>query len=402
LQVGCRIEKPGGPTLPAGIDLSQNRSQLALPLWIVALSLLLAFCYFASSLCIIVVLAAFLAIVVEPLIMQLERLRIPRMVSAAVVIVAGTALVGTLMYGSYRHISDAVDQLPFYARRVGKAMAPITRKIEKVQDTAGKLSAPAPPKRVQEVRVRSEYPDWTTYVIRGVGPVSGVIIIVGVVPFLMFFILIQKNRLKQKLSIMWGDDIDVSAFANSVTRMVRGFVVGNLIIGASMAIVTTGVLLALKVDGAVLLGCISGLLNLIPFLGAIVGSIIPMAAALFQGEPISKLLLILLTVVSLHAIASNLLIPRIIGRRVSVSPVAATVGILFWGWLWGLIGVLLAVPLTAFVKIVADSHPRLYKIGNLLAERPRTVPPWSRATAAHHNETPTSFAIKDWKPSVKG
>lgn len=382
--------------MPAGIDLSQSRAQLALPLWIVAILLFIAFCYFASSLCITVVLASFLAIVVDPLIVQIERLRIPRVISVAVVIIAGTALIGTAMYGSYRQISSALDQLPQYTLRVRDAIAPITRKIEKVQDTAGKMSPTPSPKRVQEVKVRSEYPDWTTYVIRGVGPVSGVIIIIGVVPFLMFFILIQKNRLKQKLSIIWGNQIDVSSFAGNVTRMVRGFVIGNLLIGAAMALVTAVVLMFLKIDGAFLLGCVSGVLNLIPFLGAIAGSIVPMGAALFQGEQLGNLLLILLVVISLHAISANFLIPRIIGRRVAVSPVAATVGILFWGWLWGLIGVLLAVPLTAFVKIVADSHPNLDKIGDLLAERPKMVPAWSRS-----NVTPTSLEYRKPQTAVK-
>jgi hypothetical protein len=65
------------------------------------------------------------------------------------------------------------------------------------------------------------------------------------------------------------------------------------------------------------------------------------------------------------------MIPKIIGSRVSIGPVAATAGILFWGWLWGLIGILLAVPLTALVKIVADCHPSLIHISNLLAESPR-------------------------------
>jgi predicted PurR-regulated permease PerM len=367
--------------LPSAPEVSQNPSRLALPLWIVALLLFMAFCYFASSLCITVVLASFLAIVIDPLITRLQRLRIPRVVGAAVVIVAGTALIGAAMYGSYRQISDAIDQLPRYTERVKDAIEPITRKIEKVQATAGRISPTPAAKRVPEVKVRSEYPDWTTYIIRGVGPVSGFIIIIGVVPFLMFFILIQKNRLKQKLSIIWGDQIDVSLFAGDVTRMVRGFVVGNLLIAASMVIVTTITLLLLKIDDPLLLGCISGALNLIPFLGAIVGSIVPIGAALFQGQPLSKMLVIFLVVVGLHAISTNFLIPRIIGRRVAVSPVAATVGILFWGWLWGLIGVLLAVPLTAFVKIVADSHPNFSKIGNLLAERPKIVPPWSRSSA---------------------
>ncbi len=363
-------------------DLVQNRwlSQIVFLLWILTLSLIVAFCYFASSLCITLLLAAFLAIVADPLIMYFERWHISRMVSAAVLIVAGTALIGTLAYMSYRQGSDVVDDLPQYARRVAQVIAPLNKKIQKVQDSAGRLNSEMPTKKVPEVKIKGEYPEWTSYVIRGVGPVSGAAIIIGVVPFLMFFLLVQKNRLKQKLAIVWGDEIDVSAMATRVTRMVRGFVLGNVVIGSLMALITVAVLFAMHVQGAAVLGTISGLLNLVPFLGAILGTVVPLGAALLQNEPVSTLTIIVVTVILLHVISANLLVPRMIGRRVSISPVAATVGILFWGWLWGLIGVLLAVPLTAFVKIVADSHPSLGKIANLLADRPIAVPPWSRVS----------------------
>jgi predicted PurR-regulated permease PerM len=365
-------------------DLLQNRTfgRLLLPLWILALALLVAFCYFASSLCIIVLLAVFLAIVVDPVITRFERWHVSRMVSSAVVIGATTILIGSMIYASYRQVSGAIDDLPEYARRVGEAIAPVTKGIQKVQDSAGRLNPEIPTKKVQEVKVRGDYPDWTTYVIRGVGPVSGVIIIVGVVPFLMFFLLIQKDRLKQKLCIVWGDEFDVSAFANSVTVMVRGFVMGNLIVGALMALVTMAVLYALSLQGAVLIGALSGFLNLVPFVGAILAAIVPMGASLLQYQPTRNLAIIFVTVIALHTISGYLLVPRLVGRRVSVSPVAATVGILFWGWLWGLIGVLLAVPLTAFVKIVADSHPSLEKIAKLLAERPSAVPAWPSTSLA--------------------
>jgi predicted PurR-regulated permease PerM len=96
---------------------------------------------------------------------------------------------------------------------------------------------------------------------------SGAIIIIGVVPFLMFFLLIQKVHLKQKLAIEWGETIDVCSFATSVTSMVRGFAIGNLLIAAAMALVTIVVLFAMETDGAVLIGTVSGFLNLIPFVG---------------------------------------------------------------------------------------------------------------------------------------
>jgi hypothetical protein len=86
------------------------------------------------------------------------------------------------------------------------------------------------------------------------------------------------------------------------------------------------------------------------------------------------------TVVSLHLLSANLLIPKLIGSRVNIGPVAATVGMLFWSWLWGGIGLLLAVPLTAFVRLVADCHPVPLPISNLLAERPGAIPRWALAS----------------------
>ncbi|HTZ46466.1 MAG TPA: AI-2E family transporter [Verrucomicrobiae bacterium] len=365
-------------------DVPVNRwlAQIVFLLCCLVLALVVVFCYFESSLCITVLVASFLAIVVDPVIMFFERLHISRMVSAAVVILAGTAIVVGVAYASYTQVADVVDDMPEYARRVGQMITPITKKIEKVQDSAGRLTAEMPTKKVPEVKVKQDYPEWTSYLIRGVGPMSGAAIIIGVVPFLMFFLLIQKNRLKQKLSIVWGERIDVSDLASRVTRMVRGFVIGNLVIGSLMALITIGVLIALNMSGAAILGTITGFINLIPFLGAILGALILVGAALVQNQPVTTLLVILATVIALHTISANYFIPRFIGHRVNISPVAATIGILFWGWLWGLIGVLLAVPLTALVKIVADSDPSLAKIGNLLAEKPVAVPPWSPAKAA--------------------
>jgi predicted PurR-regulated permease PerM len=139
-------------------------------------------------------------------------------------------------------------------------------------------------------------------------------------------------------------------------------------------------LLALGMEGAFALGIVSGFLNLIPFLGAVLASVIPLLAATLQFGTAGPFLIIAGTIVTLHLVSANLLIPKLIGSPVNIGPVAATVGMLFWSWLWGGVGLLLAVPLTAFVKLVADCHPALLPISNLLAERPRTVPRWAQAS----------------------
>src|SRR5208337_3111325 len=111
-----------------------------------------------------------------------------------------------------------------------------------------------------------------------------------------------------------------------------------------------------------------------PFLGLIVSLALPLAAALILFNTLGPFIIITLTIVLLHVVSANLLIPKFIATRVSIGPVAATVGILFWGWLWGVMGLLLGVPLTALVKLVADLHPSLCH----LSLTPRPMPRWVR------------------------
>lgn len=348
--------------------------RIAWLLLILVVLLALAFCYFANSFCITLLLGAFIAILVDPLVTYLERFHFQRSVSAALTVLAGVLIFCTIFYFSYGRVSLLVENMPRYSDKLRDVIKPVTQKIAKVQETATSLNSTetAPARKVAEVKIR-ETPTWPAFLIRGVAPVWGAIIMIGVVPFLVFFNLIGKQQMEEILSSSFGGIIDVPKFSRRVTRMVRGYAMGNLLIGAAMSVITVTVLLAIKLEGALVLGIVSGFLNLIPFLGVVLAAIILLAAGLLQFTTAAPFVVIVLTVVALHVISANYLIPKIVGSRVNIGPVAATGGILFWGWLWGVMGVLLAIPLTAFVKIVADSHPSLIHISNILAESPRPV-----------------------------
>jgi predicted PurR-regulated permease PerM len=352
-------------------------------LWVVVTAIVVAFAYFTSSLCITFLLAGFLALVFDPIPTYLERLRIPRVLSTGVLILAGGLGVAVLVHLSYGKASQLVEDFPDYADRIHDAFEPLNQRIEKVQKTAGSITAgPASPvtrKAPPVVRVADQpQPAWPSYLIRGVGSVWGAIIVGGIVPFLMFFMLVRKSHLYGWVANTFGDTVDVANFTTMLTKMVRGFVVGNVIIGSAMAAVMVGVLYALKLPGAVPLGIASGFLNLVPFLGAILAAGLPLFASILQFDSPAPFVVIVVVAVALHLVSANFLVPRFIGSRLNIGPVAATMGMLFWGWLWGIMGVLLAVPLTACVKLVADCHPSLIHISTLLAEKPRGVPQWAQ------------------------
>ena len=363
------------PAPPPGTTNEKYLPRISGLLLVIAAGVAIAFCFFASSICITLALAAFLSILVEPIVIAMERVRIPRALAAGIVLIAGMASLGYGGYRLYGKASELAEVLPGYAGQLQQALAPLNRKIERMKQTAGSLGNDGVQKKVPEVQVR-ETVSWPSYLVRGVGSVWGALIIAGVVPFLMFFMLTRKEHMSGRLLEIFGERIDVPDFAHRVNQMVRGYVVGNLIIGSVMSVCTLLMLLTLHMKGAISIGIVSGFLNLIPFLGLLLAVALPITAAMLQYFGASAYVAIVGTILLLHFFSANLLVPRFVGRRVSIGPVAATVGMLFWGWLWGVMGLLLAVPLTAFVKIVADTHPSLQHVSNILAVKPRPVARW--------------------------
>ena len=380
--------------LPPSTSASDNLlSRIAILLFVLVAGLLTLFGYFASSICITVVLAGFLAILFDPVVVTLEKMHLPRSLAAAAIVLAGVGLIGLLGYLFYGRAMSFAEELPVYASKVQQTIEPISRKIQHLQQSAGSLTNDAhPTKKVPEVRLQ-ESPTWPDYLVRGVGSVWGVLIIAGVVPFLTFFMLCTKDQMAIRMDGLFGSGKDAARFITNLNQMIRGFVAGNLIVGSVMAVATTLVLWGIGIQGAIPLGIASGLLNLLPFLGLIVSLALPLAAALLQFNTPGPYIVITLTVLFLHVVSANLLIPKFIANRVSIGPVAATVGILFWGWLWGVMGLLLAVPLTAFIKLVADLHPSLCHLSNMLALTPRPTPRWVR-----YGETALGRAIPYLRP----
>ena len=115
------------------------------------------------------------------------------------------------------------------------------------------------------------------------------------------------------------------------------------------------------------IGFASGFLSLVPYLGVILAIIAPLVVGLGQLES-SQLLIIALTVLGLHLLGLNVLYPKFLGSRLQLNPLAVTIALLFWGWLWGAVGLILAIPITAAMKIIFDNVETLRPYGTWLGE----------------------------------
>jgi predicted PurR-regulated permease PerM len=181
---------------------------IAILLFILVAGVLTVFGYYASSICITVVLAGFLAILFDPVVVVLEKLHVPRGVAAAGIVLAGISLIGLLGYVLYGRAMSFAEELPVYTSKIQQTIEPISRRIQNFQQSAGNLTNDVhPTKKVPEVRLQ-ESPTWPDYLVRGVGSVWGALIIAGVVPFLTFFMLCTKDQMAIRMDGLFGSKIE--------------------------------------------------------------------------------------------------------------------------------------------------------------------------------------------------
>jgi predicted PurR-regulated permease PerM len=183
-------------------------AKIAILLFILVAGVLTVFGYYASSICITVVLAGFLAILFDLVVVVLEKLHVPRGVAAAGIVLAGISLIGLLGYVLYGRAMSFAEELPVYTSKIQQTIEPISRKIHNFQQSAGNLTNDVhPTKKVPEVRLQ-ESPTWPDYLVRGVGSVWGALIIAGVVPFLTFFMLCTKDQMAIRMDGLFGSKIE--------------------------------------------------------------------------------------------------------------------------------------------------------------------------------------------------
>jgi predicted PurR-regulated permease PerM len=149
--------------------------------------------------------------------------------------------------------------------------------------------------------------------------------------------------------------------------MIRSFIAGNALIGLLNALVSTIVFWRLGIPYFYFLGVISGFASLIPYLGVFLALLPPLAGGLGVVNT-SGVGLIVLTVVVLHILGTNVFYPKIVGKRLRLNPLAISLSLLFWAWIWGAMGLILAVPLVGATKIICDYVEPLSGLGAWLGE----------------------------------
>jgi len=338
---------------------------------------------YAQSMIIPIVLAVLVSYALEPIVATLARWRIPRPIGAAVVLIALTVAGASLLYGLRGEATAIIEQLPEAARRVRRmveADRPSTANaIQQVQKAATELekaanaAAPPPPATgAQRVQVEAPRFSVTDYLLTGSVGVAAAVGQLVLILFLVYFLLASGDLYRRKMVKIAGPSLTKKKVTlqilSEIDRQIEAFLLVQIFTSTVVAIATWLTFRALGVNQAGLWGVLAGIFNSIPYFVPVLVTGGTAAVAFLQFGNLPMAALVSGASLLITSLEGFLLTPWLTSRASSMNAVAIFVGLLFWGWVWNVWGMLLAVPMLMVLKAICDHVEDFQPIGELLGE----------------------------------
>nr|WP_240732656.1 MULTISPECIES: AI-2E family transporter [Dyella] len=306
----------------------------------------------AKALLIPLLLAAFIGLALNPIVATGARWRIPRWLSAVVLMVA---LISGIVAGIASLSQPALEwfhQAPTAVRTFVPKLRSITQPLEAANRATQTLVGGATT-RVQAARPPAvSFSTWDVLLTT-----PKILAAVLTVLLLVFFFLIYGDTLLRRL-VEIAPNFRFKRHAVSIVRSIQievsRYILTTVLINAVLGTITAGMLWLYGMPDPLLWGTVAALANFIPYVGSITTTTVLALVGLMNFDQVGQALLPALTFAGITAIEGNMITPLIQGRRMRLSPVAILLWLLIWGWLWGIPGALLAVPMLTSAKLVAE------------------------------------------------
>jgi predicted PurR-regulated permease PerM len=339
----------------------------------------------ASAIFIPLMLGVLISYALTPLVDLLRKWRIPRTIGAAVLLLGILGGAGLLVYSFSDDATKLIETLPDAVNKLHlarlKDRGTSVGTMESMQNTATKLEqvakeagAPAPetPRGVTRVQIEKPTLNIKDYLWMGT---KGAVAFVGqltMVMFLAYFILISGDSFRRKLIKISGPALSRKKVTlrvlDEIADQIQRFLLVKICTSILVGVVTWLAFLWIGLQHAAIWGIAAALFNSVPYLGPALIGCSTALVAFFQFGTLGMALLVSGVSLFITGLEGYLLTPWLTSRTSRISPVVIFVGVLFWGWLWGVWGLLLGVPIIMIVKAVCDRVEDLKPIGELLGD----------------------------------
>lgn len=324
------------------------------------------------------VVAGLLFYALDPAVDGLQAIHVPRAIGAALVLFVVVGVCGGLTYGLRGQALTVVERVPMVAQKIARSMRRSSSSeptaVQKVQQAAEALqqSADPAPARPGVTRVQVENQSQSANLLwTGSMGVLSMANQALMVLFLTYFMLLSDELFKRKLVQMVGTisqkKLTLSVL-DDIARQIERFLFIQIATSALVAVVTGIALWTLGLEQAAFWGVIAGVLNSIPYYGPLLVTAGLSVVAFMQFGTLSMAAIAGGTALVITSLEGFLLTPMLVGQASSMNQIAVFAGLLFWSWLWGVWGILLAVPMMMVTKVICDHVEALQPIGHLLGD----------------------------------
>ena len=336
---------------------------------VIALIAMIGLLYLLKLVLVTILVSILLAYILEPAVALLVRWRLPRWLGAGVVVSLAVVLALGVVYFSYNRAVDFANEMPRYTATLRRSVNNFRSRADRLANQARSVVEP-PKDREMPVPVRIDQQQGIVQMIsENSGTILDILMAVGFVPFLVYFMLASKEHVYVSTVRLFPKEHRLVAHrtVGNISNMIRSFLLANLAVGLMSGIISAVVFWQLGIQYFYFIGAISGFVTLIPYLGMFLALLPPLAGGagiLHHGGIIT----VIVTVIGIHAITMNLIYPRVVGARLKLNALAVSLSLLFWAWIWGAPGLILAIPIVGALKIICDHMEPLRAFGFWLGD----------------------------------
>jgi predicted PurR-regulated permease PerM len=325
-----------------------------------------------------------LAITVNPLVSFFERLKIPRVVGTTLVMVALLLVMAAATASLRTQVEKILDQVPDAAAKLSAAVREMAsqpnamlkvhaaaQELEKATNQAANGQPPAqkPPTRVVVEEQKSKLVNWLWTGSLGMfGLIGDTVMLL----LLVVFLLLSGDTFKRKLMRISGPSLSkrkiTAAIVDDIDRSIQNYMLTLLLANILLGILTWGAFRLIGLENAGAWAVAAGVLHFIPYLGPAVTALATGMAAFMQFESFSMAAVVSFSSLAIATLVGVVLVTWMSGRISKMNTTVVFVALLFWGWLWGVWGLLFAIPIMGMVKVFAERIEDLQPLAELLSE----------------------------------
>lgn len=320
--------------------------------------------YILRDMLLAVVVAVIFSLLFKPMMRSLRFRGVPLAVCVLIVLLCVVGIFGLLGLILFSGVQGVVEAAPRYQERLNQVLVQLNAFIEESSRRLGKEGTSF------NWADQLQFTSIASFLAGSVGSVLNFLENVVLILLFLIFLLSGSEEFQVKISRAFSseDSLRLTGVLSQINTQVRRYIVVKTLINIGVGLLTSAVMFVFGIDFALLVGLLTFFLNYIPNFGALIATVMPIVVTMLQTGSFGLTAVVAGLLIVGHNLIGNLIEPKLLGRSLRLSPLLVLISLIFWGWMWGIMGAVLAVPITSIIKIICQNVEPLRPLAVLMSD----------------------------------